>query len=109
MDSAIAALVGAAIGALGSFGGLWIQQRHQSRRERAKLASELGMLDFRIAREHVLSRGGVMAPLSAYVMYHSEFLEALASGPVTPDLIEKMNERQRALFDAFPDPERKSK
>ncbi len=36
MDAAIAALLGAGIGAIGSVGGMWLQQRHQTRRELLK-------------------------------------------------------------------------
>ncbi len=49
MDAALAALIGAAIGAVASLGGAWIQQRHQTARERVKMATELGVTDHRLA------------------------------------------------------------
>jgi len=45
MDAAVAALIGAGIGVVGSLGASWLQQRHQTRRDRLKLATELAAAD----------------------------------------------------------------
>lgn len=107
MDAAVAALLGAAIGAVASLGGAWIQQRHQTRRERLKLAADLGLADH--ARDYAMikDRRAVMPPVSAYIAYHAEFLDALAKGPITAAQVHQMNERQDELLKAFPDPQKK--
>jgi hypothetical protein len=103
MDAAAAALIGAAIGALGSVAGVWLQQRHQTRRERLKVAADLGLADYNSSMELVKKNGGAMVPLSAWVAYHAEFMDALAEGTLSPPLVAKLNDRHDALMNAFPD------
>lgn len=106
MDAAVAALLGAAIGAAGSFGAMWIQQRHQTRRERLKLAADLGMRDYDNALQHAKSRVGPVdvPPLSSYVIYHADMLNELAEGDVTAATIERINEKTAKLLQSFPNP-----
>ena len=106
MDAAVAALLGAAVGAAGSFGAMWIQQRHQTRRERLKLATDLGMRDYDSAMEHAKSRpgGASVPPLSSYVIYHADMLNELAEGEVTAATIERINKKTAELLESFPNP-----
>jgi len=57
-----------AIGAFGSFGGSWLQQRHLTKRERVKLATELAVAD---RNEFVATTarrgGGPVLPIAAYI------------------------------------------
>ena len=105
MDAALAALLGAAIGAVGSFGVMWIQQRHQTKRERLKLAADLGLADFNgqveLAKRNQQSLR--IPPMSAFVMYHAEFLDALAAEEITPELIERLNRKQADLMEHYYD------
>ena len=62
MDAAVAALIGAALGALpGIVAPLWTQHA-ESRRARLKLAVELGRDDFQFQREQAMSEGGLLHP-----------------------------------------------
>ncbi|MBX3717152.1 MAG: hypothetical protein KF738_14235 [Burkholderiales bacterium] len=106
MDAAVAALVGAAIGAIGSVGGVWLQQRHQTRRDRLKIAADLGLADHNSAVElaKLNHGGGYIAPVSAYVMYHVRILDVLAEGDVTPKHIQDIAEKQSEILKAMPRP-----
>lgn len=100
MDAAIAALLGTAVGAAGSIGGIWLQQRHQSRRDPAKLAAHLGLADFTWRRERAAEQGGRMLPLSIYIAYHLDVLDALEDGEFNPTRIAQIGDRQASLLKA---------
>jgi len=105
MDAAIAALLGTTIGATASFGAMWIQQRHQTRRDRLKVAADLGLADHN-GQIELAKRGNtemVIPPLSAYVLYHAEFLDALADGKITPEVIKCFKDKQAELMDHYYD------
>lgn len=101
MEAAIAALLGAAIGAGGVLGSAWIQQRQQTRRERLKAASELGLVEYSNRVKEVERRGGALLPLSVYVAYHAEVLDALASGAFDADAVSAIDRKQIALVQAI--------
>lgn len=102
MDAAIAALIGAAVGVVGSLGGTWIQQRTESRRDRLRLAAKLGEADFNFFKARAEREGGPLPPISVYVAYHAEVLQALAEDDFTPKRIAEIEERQTKLFKALP-------
>lgn len=106
MDAAVAALLGAAIGAAGSFGAMWIQQRHQTRRERLKLATDLAMHDFNNDVQLAKSIAGTVdiAPLAAYVIYYADMLNELADDDVTLSTIQRVSEKTKMLLQGFPKP-----
>jgi hypothetical protein len=103
MDAALAALLGAAIGTAGSFGAMWIQQLHQSRRERLKLAADLGLADYKQEVEFASKRQAVtrLPPMSAFVLYHAEFLDELANGEITPETIQRLSAKQKKLMEFY--------
>ncbi|MDP1926505.1 MAG: hypothetical protein Q8K57_17170 [Thiobacillus sp.] len=105
MDAAIAALLGTGIGAVASFGAMWIQQKNQTRRDRLKVAADLGLADYKgqIELAKLQNKGAKLPPLSAYVMYHAEFLDALSDEEVTPEVIKRLNEKQAKLMDHYYD------
>lgn len=96
MDAAVAALLGTALGAVGALGSAWIQQRHQTRRERLKTAADLGLADFNHQIKQ-LPEGSAGLPLSVFVAYHLDVLDALANESFDADAIAKIDQRQIAL------------
>jgi hypothetical protein len=110
MDAAVAALIGAGIGAAGaaigaasSFGAAWLQQRHQTRRERLKLATELAIADWKDFREATVKRGGgALLPIAVYIAYHVEMLEAMDTGTYDAEKIAGLEKRQAELVAALP-------
>ena len=104
MDAAVAALLGASIGAVGSLGVMWIQQRQQTNRERLKLAAELGLADYNGQVELAKKQGGGrLPPMSAYVLYHAAFLDALANGEITPEIVQDIQKKQEQLMQHYYD------
>lgn len=103
MDSAVAGLIGAAIGALASVGGLFIQQRVQARHERVRMAVDLAIQDqekdIELAKHS--GRRTLIAPLAAYVMYHLSVLDVLAKGNASKDQIEKLSAQFEVTLAAF--------
>lgn len=92
MDSALAALLGAFIGAAGSLAANWIQQRHQTRRDMIKAATDLGLADFQEALSSARRHGrGSVLPVSTYVYYHAEVLKSLADGKFGPAEIARID------------------
>ena len=87
MDAAIAALLGALIGAAGSVGGMIIQQRSQSRRDLLKIAADVASEDWKNRYELLSKRGGTIPPVSAFVRYHHKVLTALAKDSFSEDFI----------------------
>lgn len=101
MDAAVAALLGAAIGAVASVGGAWLQLRAQTRRELAKTAADLAMADHERDLELLKMHGGTIAPMSAYLAYHADVLRAVADGTLDPKKFREIDERQKALITAI--------
>jgi predicted alpha/beta-fold hydrolase len=84
MDAALAALIGGAIGSAASLGGSWIQQYHQSRRDRERVAADLAIANYKQSMEIAGKAGGArVQPLSTFLIYQAEFLELLSKGPIT--------------------------
>jgi hypothetical protein len=105
MDAALAALIGAAVGAAGSFGVMWIQQRQQTKRERLKIAADLALADYNVQVDLAKRRGqpSRLPPISAFVMYHAEYLDELAKGEITPEIVQRLNKRQEQLIEHYYD------
>ena len=108
MDAAIAGLVGAGIGLVGSLGAVWIQNHYLTKRERAKSVMEIAVrsreqeVNLAVAR----LRKPVVPPLEVYVQHHQSIFDMLESGNVTAKSIEKiftekdrMTERLTAISD----------
>lgn len=101
MDAALAALAGAAIGALGTLGTTWLQQRHQTRRDLLKSAAELGMRDFEHTFDRIKATGGSLPPISTFVAYHAEVLQALAANDFGPEAVARIDAKQKATVEAI--------
>jgi hypothetical protein len=102
MDAAVAALIGAAIGTLGSLGSTWVQQRHQSRRERLKVAADLGLADYKETLELAKAQPGSSAvpPMSCFVAYHADILNALADGGLDTERLAAIDAKQMEVLRA---------
>ena len=103
MDAAIAGLVGGLVGAAASLLGLLIQQHYQTKRERVKVAADLGVAEYQ--RDLELAKaagGGFVAPLAAYVIFNVRLLELLAKGPITPAQVKALSEEKKKVLAAFP-------
>jgi hypothetical protein len=105
MDAAVAALLGAAIGAAGVVGAAWVQQWQQTQRELARTAADLAIADFAQEVERKNRTGGVLAPMSIYVGYHASVLRAVAQGKFDVDVeaVARINEVQKVLLMAIHD------
>lgn len=102
MDAALAALLGALLGAVASMGAMWIQQRHQTKRDLLKIAAELANEDWKQRFDIQSKHGRVsMPPVSVFVHYHAKVLEAMANGTYSPELIKKLSEEQELIIDAY--------
>ncbi|ADU36929.1 hypothetical protein [Variovorax paradoxus] len=105
MDAAIAGLLGTALGAVlgagGALGAAWIQQGHQTRRERLKAAADLGLVDFNQRVKVIQRDGGTLVPLSVFVAYHADVLEVIAKKAFDPEAVAAIDRRQIALVRAI--------
>lgn len=83
MDAAVAALLGAALGSIVPAVTSLIQAASQARRERMKVAADLGLADWKARVDYTRSSGGAgVPPLSVFVSYHSDVLDAMHAGPI---------------------------
>jgi hypothetical protein len=101
MDAAIAALLGALLGAAASVGAMIIQQRHQNRRDLLKIATDLAREDWKNRFEIIAKQGGEMPPISVFVRYHHRVLLLLADGKFSPSAVQALGEEQEAVLAAY--------
>lgn len=89
INSGIAALLGAFIGAFAGVAGTWVQQRHLNRRELTKLAIEMAEKDFnnKLAEKKENGTEGEMAPIGAFFHYYHGVLNAINDDKCTPEWI----------------------
>jgi hypothetical protein len=102
----LAALAGALIGSISSIGTIYVQSKISAKRERMKQAVELAIEDHRAARAvtEILRQAGRdvdLPPLTAFLHYHEEILRAYDSGDVTPQVLRRVREKNKAVMDAF--------
>ena len=103
MDAALSGLIGGFVGAAATLGGLIIQQHYQTKRERVKIAADLGLAEYQ--RDLELAKaagGGLVAPLAAYVIGNSRLLDELAKGPITGKKVESLTKERDEVLAAFP-------
>jgi hypothetical protein len=100
MSAAVAALLGALIGAAASIGVMWVQQKHQTKRDLLRVAAELAREDWK-NRLQLLSPGAKMPPVSAFVHYHAKVLEAMANGTFSPDTVKQLSLEQEEILSAY--------
>jgi hypothetical protein len=102
MSSALAALLGALVGAGASVIAMLIQQRYQNKRELLKIAADLALREYDRRAELLLQTGGGrMPPISAYVHYQMRVLEHMARGTFTPETIRTLTEEYDRITGAY--------
>jgi len=102
MNAALAALLGALIGAAASIATIVIQQRYQNKRELLKIAAEIALQDYKRRLEALdKSGGGRIPPISAFVHYQMQVLEHMAAGTFTPETIKKLSEENDHILNAY--------
>jgi len=101
MSAAVAALLGALIGAAASIFTIIIQQRYQNKRELLKFASELALADYKRRLDILEQMGGKMPPISAFVHYHVQVLEHMAAGTFTPETIQALSKENDRILSAY--------
>jgi hypothetical protein len=83
-------------------GAMWIQQRHQTKRDLLKIAADLARGDWKQRYEIQVKQGRVsMPPVSVFVHYHAKVLEAMANGTYSPELIKRLGEKQELIIEAY--------
>ena len=103
MDAAIAGLIGGLIGAAASLLGLVVQQYFQTKRERIRVATDLGLAEYKHDLDLAKAAGpSSVAPLAAYVIFNLRLLEELSKGRITPEQVEALSEEKKGLLAAFP-------
>lgn len=89
--SLLSGFFGAVLGAVASLASVWMQQRSQERRDRAKLALDAALKEYDSAEKYaeVMAKHGkttVTLDLGYYIVLHSRLTEYLLSGqPVTKE------------------------
>jgi len=69
-----------------------------------KTATELALDDYKSVVKTVQARGGgKVPPVTSYVAYYSEVLNAMANGKFGPEDVKRIEAKQMALMKAFPD------
>jgi hypothetical protein len=100
MEAWIAGLLGAAVGAAGSFAGIWMQSRYQHKREMAKMIMESAIKD----RDHLLDlamkagRGGPLPPVVLFVHYHGELFKLMGKGKLNLKRLKKLHEENQQMW-----------
>ena len=104
MSTAFAGFLGALIGAGASLLGLLIQQQYQTKRERMKIAADLGLSEYQSALElgNRSGRSYIIPPISAYVIFHARLLEEMSKGKIDSEKIKQLNMELEELMAAFP-------
>ncbi len=103
MDAALYTLLGVVVGAAASFGGTYLQQRLQDRRDRLQMAVTVALKDYEQDMVSARNRpgGALVAPPEVYVHHHMRMLEAIAKGALTPDLIKELKAEREVLYAAL--------
>ncbi|QQO54860.1 MAG: hypothetical protein N838_17420 [Thiohalocapsa sp. PB-PSB1] len=83
--SLLSGFVGAVLGAAASLGGVYLQQRTQQKRDRARFALDAAVAEFRAAEEHARFMAAQGQPvvcrdLAYFVFLHSSLSERLFAG-----------------------------
>jgi hypothetical protein len=97
-------LLGAVIGSSGSAVIIFLQTRAENRRARYRLALEAALAEFNCDTDYRKKTGGSVAPLSMYLHYHVQVLEAIESGSLDAEklaeLLREHNEMLKAVVRA---------
>lgn len=104
--SLLSGLIGALVGAAASILTMWVQQRFQSKRDNARLASEIALKEFEHAlqQSQAFSKAGhevEIAPVTVYIAHHAKLLELILQGELTPKAVRDLDEYTRGITNAM--------
>lgn len=103
MDAALFTLLGVIVGAAASFGGTYLQQKLQERRDRLRMAVDIGLQDYKQDLELARARTAVsiIAPVETYIYYHTKMLDAIVKGELTPEKVSELKVERDLIYAAF--------
>lgn len=93
MEAWAVGLIGALVGSVSSFAGIWIQSRHQHKREMTKMVMESATKD----RDHLFDlaaksgKGGPLPPVVLFVHYHAELFKLMGKGQLNQKRLKKLH------------------
>lgn len=105
MEATTAMFLGAIIGAGSSIATMLIREHFQTKRDRVRIASELAIkeYDHDIEEAKGTPEGGLIPPLSAYLIYHANLLEELLKKEkINVDKIRELSKEKDRIANAFP-------
>lgn len=93
MEAWTAGLIGALVGSVSSFAGIWIQSRHQNRRELMKMVIDSAVKDRNDQIELALKTGknGSVAPVALFVHYHVGLHKLISREKLTTANLRKLH------------------
>jgi hypothetical protein len=96
----LSALGGAIVGSLTSVATIYFQARINERGERLKQAVQLAIEDHKAAIEvaKTYAQGAMIPPLTAFMHYHMEVLDAMAKESLTSEALHKIVARNKAIL-----------
>jgi hypothetical protein len=99
----IVGFLGAIVGAGASIITMHLQNKAQTKREKMKLATELGLEDFKAMYEIAKTSGRPFAlyPVACFVHFHSKLLELLEKGELNEKKIKEIMQANKRVIDAF--------
>lgn len=99
MEAWVAGLIGALVGSASSFAGIWIQSRHQNRRELMKLVIDSAVKDRndQINLALKIGKGGSAAPVALYVHYHMGLHKLVSRNKLTTANLRKLHIENRKM------------
>ena len=95
----LSAFGGAIIGSLASVFTIWVQSHYQTKRDRNRLAIQAAIEDHKAALE--ITKGHhqtQLAPLTAYLHYHFNYLQLLENNELTEEALSKLDGERDKLF-----------
>ena len=111
--SLISGFAGALIGGAVSVVTMWLQQHFQSRRDTARLASEIALRDYEHALELARARGKggrkvTSYPVTLYIAYHTKLLDLIQRRKLTPETLREMTEYSDSIMNEIKSLEKKT-
>lgn len=103
MESLVAGLLGAIIGAGASIITVWLQTRAQMSRERLRLVMELALEDYKLNIEVARSSGKkvMIPPVTTFLHYHLELAKTMEKGMISTTDIERIVSENRKISQAI--------
>lgn len=99
MEAWAVGLIGALVGSVSSFAGIWIQSRYQHKREMTKMVMESATKD----RDHLFDLAeksgerGPLPPIVLFVHYHAELYRLMGKGQLTQKRLKKLHDENKEM------------